>query len=377
MQGALGIVHTTGNFGPVTEARLREWQRRHALVPDGIAGPKTWAKIDGAKGAVPVSGSRSATMAAQEEASVSVEAIAENAVILPVADDSTHPVTADKRRAYTPQGIYFARRVGRGFQSLGHTGVDGYVASRPDAGMGLSPSRLAAVVAVMGNEGKLEAVNSYDNSFMSFGIMQVDGRRGRRGRRARGAPRAVAGARQRGVRRLLRLFSVSGARASEGEMYGRLTFEGNELNSARDKAFLRGSDWAYRFWRAGHHPSVRRCQIVHAGERARFFAGKDIRGHAVGEWITSELGMTLLLDQHVNRPGHVVGTLDKALGGLLDQGAVPGRPADWSDDHEDLLIDRYVAERARTNMTHALARATRMFNLAEAGKLSSSRGSFA
>jgi peptidoglycan hydrolase-like protein with peptidoglycan-binding domain len=31
-----------GMFGPTTEAALREYQRQHALVPDGIAGPKTW-----------------------------------------------------------------------------------------------------------------------------------------------------------------------------------------------------------------------------------------------------------------------------------------------------------------------------------------------
>ncbi len=35
-----------GNFGPMTEARVREIQRTHALVPDGIVGPKTWAVIN-------------------------------------------------------------------------------------------------------------------------------------------------------------------------------------------------------------------------------------------------------------------------------------------------------------------------------------------
>lgn len=36
----------TGNFGPLTEARVREFQRQHGLVPDGIVGPKAWAELD-------------------------------------------------------------------------------------------------------------------------------------------------------------------------------------------------------------------------------------------------------------------------------------------------------------------------------------------
>ena len=35
-----------GKFGPSTEARVRQFQREHDLVPDGIVGPKTWAELD-------------------------------------------------------------------------------------------------------------------------------------------------------------------------------------------------------------------------------------------------------------------------------------------------------------------------------------------
>src|SRR5262245_8723539 len=42
LQELLGIF-VDGEFGPRTEAAMREFQRQHQLVPDGIIGPKTWA----------------------------------------------------------------------------------------------------------------------------------------------------------------------------------------------------------------------------------------------------------------------------------------------------------------------------------------------
>jgi N-acetylmuramoyl-L-alanine amidase/Putative peptidoglycan binding domain len=35
-----------GSFGPMTEARVRDFQRQRGLVPDGIVGPRTWTALD-------------------------------------------------------------------------------------------------------------------------------------------------------------------------------------------------------------------------------------------------------------------------------------------------------------------------------------------
>lgn len=47
VQAKVGVT-ADGTFGPNTEAAVRAFQRGHALVPDGIVGPKTWVVLDGA-----------------------------------------------------------------------------------------------------------------------------------------------------------------------------------------------------------------------------------------------------------------------------------------------------------------------------------------
>ena len=46
LQSKLGV-EPMGNFGPKTEAAVKEWQAANGLTPDGIVGPATWAKIMG------------------------------------------------------------------------------------------------------------------------------------------------------------------------------------------------------------------------------------------------------------------------------------------------------------------------------------------
>lgn len=41
----LASVSADGDFGPKTEATLKDWQRSRKLVPDGICGPQTWAAL--------------------------------------------------------------------------------------------------------------------------------------------------------------------------------------------------------------------------------------------------------------------------------------------------------------------------------------------
>jgi putative chitinase len=53
MQQKLGIEPAVTNFGPKTEAAVKEWQAKNGLTADGIVGPSTWAKIMGESAEAP------------------------------------------------------------------------------------------------------------------------------------------------------------------------------------------------------------------------------------------------------------------------------------------------------------------------------------
>jgi peptidoglycan hydrolase-like protein with peptidoglycan-binding domain len=53
LQAKVGVV-VDGNFGAKTEAALRAFQLAHGLVPDGIAGPRTWVALDSVPAPTPL-----------------------------------------------------------------------------------------------------------------------------------------------------------------------------------------------------------------------------------------------------------------------------------------------------------------------------------
>jgi hypothetical protein len=136
---------------------------------------------------------------------------------------------------------------------------------------------------------------------------------------------------------------------------------------------LREIVWAYRFWRAAHHPSLRLRQFEFAASRLDRFQTANVLGRHLREWMNSELAMALVLDEHVNRPGHVPGTLEVAITSLGVEGSDPGA---WSDQEERSLIDAYLEKRQATNMTDSSGRAAKIEDFVRLGKLSDARGSF-
>ena len=103
----------------------------------------------------------------------------------------------------------------------------------------------------------------------------------------------------------------------------------------------------------------------------RRFLDARAAGIAVRRWFTSEQGVALVLDEHVNRPGHVPGTLAKAIAKIGAQD-----PTNWKTADEARLVAAYVLARKATNMTHPMQRAERIADAVNQNTLSEDRGSF-
>ena len=65
---------------------------------------------------------------------------------------------------------------------------------------------------------------------------------------------------------------------------------------------------AYLFWRAGQDDRVREAQNRLAADRIGVFYNNSnfrVKDRKLSDYVTSEVGVALVFDQHVNRPGHV------------------------------------------------------------------------
>jgi hypothetical protein len=294
---------------------------------------------------------------------------------LPPADSAAAPATVAGANALTPDGKIFAHRSGPGFATIGPTTLKAWLQSLAAPPPGISAAAVRTVQAMCVNEGGLEAINSYDNSFMSFGIFQwTAGAAGASGelaallaRHKAADPAAFADA--------FGQYGLDAQVKAVGAPTGDLVLNGKTLSSAADKAPLRGVDWAYRFWRAGHGDSLRACELAHAASRISRFSGLAAGAHPLGAWVTSEYGIALVLDEHVNRPGHVPKTLVTALTSLKLTGTKTD-PATWTDADEAALIEAYLTARSATNMTDSQKRADRIHAAVATGELSQARGSF-
>jgi hypothetical protein len=276
-----------------------------------------------------------------------------------------------------PGGIVFGRPKNAGLFNVGATPVDEFLKANPGLFAGISPSLPRVMRAVSANEGKLEAVNSYDNAFMSFGVFQWTAG-------ADDAPGELADllSRLQSTRpaAFTEYFGKSGLGVKIGLPRagalntGFIVLNGEVLDTNARKMELRKPIWGYRFWRAGHDTEVRACEIEQAMARIDvFYRNKSplLGSMMVSDFVTSEYGVALLLDQHVNRPGHVPKTLSIAIN------AFPKKdPKAWTTDDERKVLASYLAERAKTSMTDSEKRAKSIKNSVDAGELSDERGSF-
>lgn len=243
------------------------------------------------------------------------------------------------------------------------------------ADLGLTESAIKVMAAVSENEGNLDAVNTWDNSFMTFGMFQWTlGAGGSQGE----LPALLKKVKDRDAGVFERYFGRYGLDIADADdIYGYFTLDGKKAADPESKAALRSDPWAFYFWQSGQDPVVQSIQIQHAASRLDTFYRSTrykIGAHFIADLITSEYGVGLVLDNHVNRPGYVAPCLKTAMErtGLDD-------PQSWSTDEERRLIDHYLEIRnsyGKSPMTDAAKRAGVTKKYLDKGLISAERGSY-
>lgn len=280
-----------------------------------------------------------------------------------------------------PNGIVFGKTYKLGLFNVGTTALDAFFDEDPEAFLDVAPSIQRVMRAVSANEGKIEAINTWDNAILSCSIYQWTVSAGAD---AGELPYALSVLKARAPQAFATYFGSYGLDVTAPQpkpfAVGRGFFKlnGTLLNTEALKAPLRSHLWAYRFWRAAHDREVRRAYVRVAIDRIPIFYEAPIAkfgGRPLSDFVTSEEGVAHLLDQHVNRPGHVPNTIIAAIDAVV---AATGKtnPSIWSDAEERETIARYLKLREATSMTDPAIRAQRIKVCVETGSLSDRRGSF-
>ncbi|MCB0639334.1 MAG: hypothetical protein KDC54_22065, partial [Lewinella sp.] len=247
-------------------------------------------------------------------------------------------------------------------------------------GAGLSDSAVRVITPVSANEGNLNGINTWDNCFLTFGMFQWTlGQGGGAGE----LPALLQRLQQDAPDAFAQYFGRYDIGLTDtNQTTGYLTLNGQKVNSSAEKEQFRARpDWAFRFWRAGLDPAVQLVQVKHALDRINsFWRHPDYRPLGkffIADLVTSEYGLCLLLDHHVNRPGHLmnyaIGKKDIIGQALKKANLENSDPSQWDTATERRLIEAYLPLRASSSMTHGADRAKKIKAYLTKGKLSDER----
>ncbi|MFN6141631.1 MAG: LysM peptidoglycan-binding domain-containing protein [Pseudanabaena sp.] len=242
----------------------------------------------------------------------------------------------------------------------------------------MSSSEINVMLVTAANEGSLDAINTWDNQYLSFGIFQWTlGSAGQTGE----LPALLSNLKRRYPTEFQYYFGQFGVDAiSMDGVTGWLSLNGKQLVNAADKNIMRQPIWALRFAIAGMDALVQSVQVLHAISRLDQFyfrPSQTLQGFALSQLLTSEFAFSLLLDHHVNRPSHVIGCVADAI---ARSGLTAAQIAQGSRDNESLIIQNYLILRetygGANTMTKSRERAESIRNAIATGNLSTQRFSF-
>jgi hypothetical protein len=218
----------------------------------------------------------------------------------------------------------------------------------------MSRSEINVMLVTAANEGSLDAINTWDNQYLSFGIFQWTlGAAGQQGE----LPALLTNLKRRNPSEFQYYFGQFGVDATSLDgVTGWLSLNGTRLVTDADKNLMRQPIWALRFAIAGMDALVQSIQVLHAISRLdRFYftASQTLQGFALSQLLSSEFAVALLLDHHVNRPGHVTGCVADAI---ARSRLTPAQIAQSSTDNEALIIQNYLTLRETYGGVNAMTK---------------------
>ncbi|MDX2072685.1 MAG: hypothetical protein SFV55_29895 [Haliscomenobacter sp.] len=243
----------------------------------------------------------------------------------------------------------------------------------------LTYSALQVMESIGKNEGRMDAINSYDRGILSIGTFQWTlGRDDKAGE----LPALLKKFRDQFPDSFRRHFAPLGIDVSQDTKttYGFLTLNNLAVNTPQAKEQFRDPAWGFHFWRALQEPDFQAVQVEHALDRLKNFYWKPshaVFGNLLSTVITSAYGVALLLDNHVNRPTWVKPCVELAM-----QQTGLSNPSTFTDQNERDLIQAYLNVRhtytdgSIAPMSKSQIRAQAIYADVAAGKLSEARGSF-
>ena len=278
-----------------------------------------------------------------------------------------------------PEKIFVGRLHRKGLYRVGLWEPETFIANHREKlqEVNLTDSEVNVILAVSENECNLDAVNTWDTQFISFGMFQWSaGGPGKPG----ALPALLQVIKDRYPDDFQHYWMQFGLDVVEvGSRSGWFSYRGKKLVSAAEKAILREHIWTYRFARAGADIEIQAIQILYAINRINqfyFVKSSQLDGYALADLISSEYGVALLLDNLVNRPGYVRSCVSEALNRsnltAADMSAA-------GDDEEQRVIKNYLDIRetyGKWPMADARQRAAVTRGYVVDGIISANRGSF-
>lgn len=279
-----------------------------------------------------------------------------------------------------PTKQYLGKKFKKGIFRIGAQNTETFIQENPAilSDLKISTSEVNALLATSENEGNLDAINTWDNSFMSFGMFQWTLGSGGNNGELPALIKLVQEKYPKSFEQYCGQFGLTVSADTNGT-YGYLLYKNKKVDSSAEKQFFRSNIVAYRFAEAGKDKNICAVQILHAINRFNLFYFKNtskLGGNKLIDLVSSEYAAALFLDNHVNRPGYLFSCVAKAIQNL-------GISYDWlkngGDQEEMTVINEYLKVRetyGSSPMTDAKNRAAVTKRYLDAGKLSAKKRSF-